>query len=70
MVEQMHNPVHPGEVLRELCMEALELSVTDAATDLGVSPKHCLQYSMEGRASVLRWRSGYSWHLARLPRAC
>ena len=27
----MHNPPHPGEVLRELCLEPLGLSVTAAA---------------------------------------
>lgn len=36
MVEQMHNPPHLGEVLLELCMVPLELSVTDAAAGLGV----------------------------------
>ena len=27
---KMHNPPHPGEVLRELCLKPLGLSVTDA----------------------------------------
>lgn len=35
----MHNPPHPGEVLRELCLEPLGLSVTEAAKALGVSRK-------------------------------
>lgn len=35
----MHNPPHPGEVIRELCLEPLELSVTEAAEGLGVSRK-------------------------------
>ena len=35
----MHNPPHPGEVLRELCLEPLGLSVTAAAEALGVSRK-------------------------------
>lgn len=35
----MHNPPHPGEVIRELCLEPLGLSVTDAAKALGVSRK-------------------------------
>ena len=35
----MHNPPHPGEVLRELCLEPLNLSVTKAAKALGVSRK-------------------------------
>jgi addiction module HigA family antidote len=35
----MHNPPHPGEVVRELCIEPLGLSVTAAAAGLGVSRK-------------------------------
>jgi len=35
----MHNPPHPGEVIRELCIKPLGLSVTDAAKALGVSRK-------------------------------
>ena len=33
----MHNPPHPGEVVREFCIEPLGLSVTEAAKGLGVS---------------------------------
>ena len=35
----MHNPPHPGEVIRELCLEPLDLSITEAARALGVSRK-------------------------------
>lgn len=35
----MHNPPHPGEHVRHSCLEALDLSVTDAARSLGVSRK-------------------------------
>ena len=35
----MHNPPHPGEILRELCLEPLGITVTDAAKALGVSRK-------------------------------
>lgn len=35
----MHNPPHPGEVLKELCLEPLGVTVTDAAKALGVSRK-------------------------------
>jgi addiction module HigA family antidote len=34
---QMHNPPHPGELIREDCLEPLELTVTAAAEWLGVS---------------------------------
>lgn len=36
----MHNPPHPGESIRELCLKPLDLSVTQAAKHLGVSRKH------------------------------
>lgn len=39
MTMHMHNPPHPGEIIRELCLEPLELSVTEAAEGLGVSRK-------------------------------
>jgi antitoxin HigA-1 len=48
---QMHNPPHPGEVLRELCLEPLELSVTDAAKALGVSRK-TLSAILNGRTGI------------------
>ncbi len=39
----MHNPPHPGEIIRELCLEPLELTVTDAAKALGVKPQYFVQ---------------------------
>ena len=36
---KIHNPPHPGEVLKALCLEPLELTVTAAAKGLGVSRK-------------------------------
>jgi antitoxin HigA-1 len=35
----MHDPAHPGEVIRELCLEPLGLTVTEAAKALGVTRK-------------------------------
>jgi antitoxin HigA-1 len=35
----MHNPPHPGEIIRELCLEPLGLTVTAAANGLGVTRK-------------------------------
>jgi len=35
----MYNPPHPGETIRELCIEPLGLTITDAAKGLGVSRK-------------------------------
>ena len=48
---RMHNPPHPGEILRELCLEPLGLSVTGAAKALGVSRKSLSQL-LNGRAGV------------------
>ncbi|MEK6531929.1 MAG: HigA family addiction module antitoxin [Deltaproteobacteria bacterium] len=36
----MHNPPHPGEVIKKLCMEPLNLTVTGTAKALGVSRKN------------------------------
>ncbi|MDQ7841424.1 MAG: HigA family addiction module antitoxin [bacterium] len=47
----MHNPPHPGAILRELCLEPLSLSVTEAARALGVSRK-TLSSLLNGRAGV------------------
>jgi addiction module HigA family antidote len=48
---KMHNPPHPGEVLRQLCLEPLNLTVTDAARSLGVSRKS-LSSILNGRAGI------------------
>ena len=48
---RMHNPPHPGEILRELCIEPLGLSVTRAAEALGVSRK-TLSAILNGRAGI------------------
>ena len=53
---KMHNPPHPGEILRELCLEPLGLSVTEAAQALGVSRK-----TLSG---ILNGRSGISPEMA------
>jgi addiction module HigA family antidote len=48
---KMHDPPHPGEVLRQLCLEPLNLTVTDAARSLGVSRK-TLSSILNGRAGI------------------
>ena len=48
---QMHNPPHPGEILRFLCLEPLSLTVTEAAKALGVSRK-TLSAILNGRAGI------------------
>jgi antitoxin HigA-1 len=35
----MFNPAHPGKVIRELCIEPLGLTITEAAKGLGVTRK-------------------------------
>ena len=51
MATQMHNPPHPGEIIRELCLEPLELSVTATADALGVSRK-TLSSILNGHAGI------------------
>lgn len=37
---KMHDPAHPGEILRELYLAPLGITVTAAAKALGVTRKH------------------------------
>lgn len=48
---RMHNPPHPGEIIKSLCLEPLGLSVTEAAKALGVSRK-TLSAILNGRAGI------------------
>ncbi|MEH6544207.1 MAG: HigA family addiction module antitoxin [Porticoccaceae bacterium] len=47
----MHKPPHPGEIIKELCLEPLELSITAAADALGVSRK-TLSSIINGKAGI------------------
>ena len=47
----MKNPPHPGEVIRELCLEPVGLSVTAAAAGLGVSRK-ALSELLNGHSGI------------------
>ena len=48
---RMHNPPHPGEILKSLCLEPLGVSITQAAEALGVSRK-TLSSILNGRAGI------------------
>ena len=48
---RMHNPPHPGEVLKELVLEPMGLSIAATAQALGVSRKH-LSGIINGHHSV------------------
>jgi antitoxin HigA-1 len=47
----MHNPPHPGEIIREFCVEPLHISVTEAAKALGVTRK-TFSALLNGRAGI------------------
>lgn len=47
----MHNPPHPGEVLKTLCLEPLNITITAAARSLGVSRK-TLSSILNGHAGI------------------
>ena len=47
----MHNPAHPGEVIKALCLKPKGISVADAAGQLGVSRK-TLYKILNGKGSV------------------
>jgi antitoxin HigA-1 len=48
---RMHNPPHPGELLRDLWLKPLGLSVKDAAVALNVSRK-TLSELVNGKAGI------------------
>ena len=48
---QMHNPPHPGEAIRELCLEPMGLTVTKAAQGLGVTRK-ALSELLNGHSEI------------------
>ena len=48
---RMHHPPHPGEIIREFCIEPLHLSVTEAANALGVTRK-TLSALLNGRSGI------------------
>jgi len=47
----MHNPPHPGEILRGLYLEPLGLTVTETARGLGITRK-ALSDLLNGRSGV------------------
>ena len=52
----MYNPPHPGEIIKELCLKPLGISVTAAAEGLGVSRKTL--------STILNKRAGISPEMA------
>jgi addiction module HigA family antidote len=66
----MHNPPHPGDIIRKDCLKPLSLSVTSAAAWLGVS-RQSLSELLNGRNGVSAklairlekpgWRSAETW---------
>jgi addiction module HigA family antidote len=47
----MHNPAHPGQIIKALCIEPLELTITQTAEALGVSRK-TLSSLLNGRSNI------------------
>ena len=47
----MYNPPHPGEVIRDLCVEPMGLTVTKAAQGLGVTRK-TFSSLLNGKAGI------------------
>ena len=67
---KMHNPPHPGEIIRDTCVTPLEMSVTDAAKALHVTRKTLsgllngksgISPEMALRLSIVFGRSAESW---------
>lgn len=53
---EMHNPAHPGEIVREECLKPLGLTVTAAADALGITRK--------GLSDLLNGHTGVSPDMA------
>ena len=53
---RMHNPPHPGEIIRKICVEPLGLTVTEAAKALKVNRKTL--------STLLNCRAGISPEMA------
>jgi len=47
----MHNPAHPGEILKELLIEPMELTITDVSKHLDISRK-TLSKVLNARGSI------------------
>jgi antitoxin HigA-1 len=67
---KMHNPPHPGEIIREDCLKPLGLSVTAAAEWLGVSRqtlselpngKNGVSAEMAIRLEKAGWSNAETW---------
>jgi antitoxin HigA-1 len=67
---EMHNPPHPGESIREDCIKAVGLTVTDAAKKLGISRQslsevlnghHGVSAEMALRLETMGWGSAIGW---------
>lgn len=48
---RMKNPPHPGEIIRDMCISPLGLTVTQAAEGLGVTRK-TLSLLLNGKAGI------------------
>ncbi len=48
---RMHNPPHPGEIIRDQCLEPLGLTITATAKGLGVTRK-ALSELLNGHSGV------------------
>ena len=66
----MHNPAHPGEVVRETCLKPMGLTVTAAAAALGVTRKALsdllnghsgMSPEMAIRLEKLGWSTAETW---------
>ncbi|MGR3178778.1 MAG: HigA family addiction module antitoxin [Candidatus Anammoxibacter sp.] len=47
----MYNPPHPGEIIREFCVDSTGLTVTEAAKSLGITRK-TLSVLLNGHSGI------------------
>lgn len=65
-IMRMHNPPHPGEIIKSLCLEPLGVTVTQAAEALGVSRKTPSAILMVAQGSARKWLCVSPWRLTPL----
>ena len=54
----LHNPPHPGEIIREDCLKPLNLTVKEAAEGLGSTPETWLAMQMQYDLWQAKQRAG------------
>jgi antitoxin HigA-1 len=50
----IHNPLHPGVIIKDILIDGANLSVTEAASKIGVS-RTTISRLLNGHSGIMRW---------------